>query len=375
MKIRCDRAELSECLGDLLGIIPVTQVLKPIFTEFHLRTEDGRVVVQATDLEMGARIVLERVEVAEEGELAVPGSRFYSLLRDLSEKQVTLEALSGGRGLMLAWGDSNVVKILGQDPREFPEVAVAQEGQHVQVPRETFLEVIRRVGIAASRDQTRYQLMGVYFEIEGERLTLTATDGKRLTHDYLRIQNPHGITVRAIAPNRAVDVFGKVLAHGAPDFQLLIEEPNIHVQLDRGQVVAKVIEGIFPDYQVALSAPIKMRVAAKRQELLAATKMASLMMDKLTAAVTFSFTEESVSLRTESSEVGESRISIPIQLEGEPFETRLNPAYLMDALRAVSEEDLRIEFSDPRRPAVIRGGLHYRHLVMPVVIDDGGARA
>src|SRR3989442_13996453 len=96
MKVRCDRNELSECLGDILGIVGAAQTTKPIFQDFHLKTEDTFLIVEVTDLDMGAKVRLERVEVEEGGEIALPATRFYSVLREVPERSVILETLSDG---------------------------------------------------------------------------------------------------------------------------------------------------------------------------------------------------------------------------------------------------------------------------------------
>jgi DNA polymerase III subunit beta len=302
----------------------------------------------------------------EEGELALPASRFYSIVREMPDKSLIIEQLSGGRGAMLR-ASGYEFKILGEDPREFPEIPVLSKDGAVSIPREPFIEILRRVAVAASRDVSRFQLMGVYFELEGEKLIFTATDGKRLTNDFLRIENPAGLERSAIVPNRVVDVLLKVLAQGEADFLLSMQDPNLHVDFGRGQLTAKLIEGLYPDYRVAIPQEVKVRVTAKRIDLLHAAKSAALMTDKLTASVNFQFQEGKASLNTQASDIGESRIEVPISLQGDPLEVRFNPAYFIDALRCLIEEEIQIEFFDAEKPGAVRGGQHYRHLVMPVV--------
>jgi DNA polymerase-3 subunit beta len=331
-----------------------------------METQDGRLVIQATDLDIGARIWLDRVEVVEPGQMAVPAARVSSLVRELPEKQVVLRALPEGRGAILQ-AQSCEFKLLGDDPGEFPQGPDFENDNAFTVMREKFVESLRRVCVAASRDLTRQQLTGVFFEVEGEKLKLTATDGKRLTNDVQRIDNPKNLERKAIIPNRAVDILLKVLLQGEPTVSMVIEDPNLQVSFGRGDLTAKVVEGRYPDYQVALSQKINIKATAKRSELISATKTAALMTDKQTATVLYSFGDGKVSLSTQASDIGESRIEVPIKLEGESVELRFNPTYFLDALRCLSDEELRMEFTDGEKPAVVRGGQHYRHLVMPLV--------
>lgn len=368
MKVRCDRNQLAESLSSVLGIVPATQAMKPIFQDFYIKTEDGHLVVEASDLDIGARIRLERVEVEEGGELALPAQRFYSIVREIPDKHVILEALEDGRGAKVSASGYDF-KMLGEDPREFPRVPeFATEGA-LQVTREKFVEMLRRVAIAASRDAARFQLTGVFFEVKGEKLILTATDGKRLTNDHMRIENPQGIDSSAIVPNQVVDVLLKVLAQGDTEISLVIGEPNFQVSFGRGELTAKVVQGTYPDYQQALPKETQIRVTAKRADFLSAARSAALMTDKQTATVSFLFEDGKAVLSTQARDIGESKIEVPIALEGESLEVRYNPAYFIDALRCLTEEEVRIEFFDAEKPGALRGGQHYRHLVMPLVTD------
>jgi len=369
MKVRCDRNELAQCLSDVLGIVPATQaqVLKPIFRDFHLRTEETFLFVEATDLDVGARIRLDRVEVLAQGEVALPAVRFSSLVKEIPDNSVTLEALKDGRGAVVN-ASGYEFKLLGEDPGEFPEAPTFQNETACSVSREKLIEALRRVAIASCREASRFQLMGVYFEVEGDKLILTATDGKRLTNDQLRISNPQGIRATAIVPNRVIDVLLKVLADGEENVSMVVGDPNFQVSFGRGELTAKVIQGSFPDYRLALQQKISSRVTAKKSEFLAATRSAALMTDKETATVGYKFEAGKAFLTTKVSDIGESRIEVPVTLEGGPIEVRYNPMYLIDALRSVTEEEVRLEFSDSDKPSTVRGGQHYRHLVMPVVI-------
>lgn len=366
MKVRCDRSELAECLGDVLGIVPASQAQKPIFLDFHLKTEDARLTVEATDLEMAARISLERVEVLDTGEVALPALRLSSLIREIPDKTVHIEALEGGRGATVR-AEGYEFKLLGEDPAEFPQVPAFSQEKAFSVPREKFVESLRRVGIAACRDLARYQLNGVFFEVEGEKLTLTATDGKRLTHDYIRIENPNKIEANAIVPNRVVDVLLKVLAQGDPTVSLVVGDPDVQASFGRGQVTAKVIQGRFPDYKVALPTKVNVRATAKKQDFLVAARTAALMTNKETATVSFKFTPDKAYLSTQATDIGESRIELPLTLEGESLEMRFNPTYFIDALRCLTEDEVRLEFLNAERPVALRSGQHYRHFVMPIV--------
>lgn len=367
MKFRCDRNELAECLGDVLGIIPATQAAKPIFLDFHLIAGPSGLQIEATDLDMAARMHLERVEVLEPGGLALPAVRLHSLVREIPDRSVMVEGFPDGRGAALRAGGFEF-KLLGDDPREFPELPSPATQGVVRASREKFLEMLRRVAVASSRDSSRFQLTGVFFEVDGDTLTLTATDGKRLTNDSMSVTNPSRVTASAIVPNRVVDVLLKALSSGTEEFEFVLGDPNFQASFGRGALIGKVIQGSYPDYHPAIDDQVQARVIAKRNDLLAATKTAALMTDKNTATVLFRFEETRVCLSTKATEIGESKIEVAIQLEGAPFEVRYNPTFFLDALRSLPDDEVKIEFSHPDRPGAVRDSMNYRHLVMPLVL-------
>ncbi len=373
MKVRCDRSELSEALGALSGIIPAAQTPKPILLNFHLTAENDQLHVEAMDLDMGSRLTIERAEVSEPGEVTAPAARFASLVRELPDREVQLDGLEGGRGLTVQT-DGFELRVLGDDPAEFPRLSSFSGEGARSIDRDEFIESLRRVAVASSHDPARYQLTGVLFEFEEDQLILTATDGKRLTNDRVRIVEGEGEPVAAIVPNRAVDTILKVVAQGTPRFDLSLSENEVQVGFGRGHLSAKLIQGKFPDYRWIMDQQSNLKVMAKRADLLAAVKAASLMTDKETSTISFRFEDSILRLQTKASNIGESNIEVPVEAQGEEaVEIRFNPNYFLDALRCVPEDELRFEFGGGSKPGTLRGRRSYRHLIMPLV-NDGPAK-
>ncbi|MEM7231856.1 MAG: DNA polymerase III subunit beta [Planctomycetota bacterium] len=365
MKIHCDKTELAERLQGVGNIVASASTPKPILRDFLLIAENDEFRVEATDLDISARVTIERVEIQEEGRVAVDASRLLSLVREVPGNSIGLESTED-QALQLKT-EGYEFRLLADDPLEFPEIQRFEIDSALDFPREKFLEMLRRVGVAACRDSSRYQLTGVFFEIEGEKLSMTATDGKRLTHDVLRIDNPQNLAITAIVPNRAVDSLIKVLGAGDDTVRVALGETEIQVNFGYGELSAKLIEGTYPDYQAAIPTERRSKVLARRQELLSAVRSASLVADRETSTIVFRFENDALVLESQASDIGESHIQIPSALEGEPIEIRFNPVFFIDALRTVNEEQIRLEFCGPERPGTIRGGVHYRHMLMPLV--------
>jgi DNA polymerase-3 subunit beta len=374
MKVRCDRGEMLEKLGVLAGVVPSISP-KPILYDFLLRTSEGCLDVEATDLEMAGRVRVERVEVMEEGKLALPAAKLLSIVREIPDQAAGIfierSGVEHSAGLN---AEGYAFKLLGNDPEEFPHIGEVEVGKFLEVSREDFVRSLRRVAIAASRDPTRYQLGGVFFEVGEGKLTLTATDGKRLTNDMVRVEGDLQEQVEAIVPNRAVDAIVKMLHSPGTSsleerFFLGFTHTDLVVKTGSSQLHAKLIEGKYPNYRNALPASARVKVKVKRNELLSAARSAQLMTDEKTSTVIFRFGEGGLVIWSQAKDVGETRIEVKAEVEQGPLEIRFNPGYLIDALRAIDDEEVRIELQDSDRPGVLRGGSHYRHMVMPLVLE------
>jgi DNA polymerase-3 subunit beta len=372
MRIRCDRGEMVEKLSVIAGIVP-TNTPKPILFDFHFQTKDGNLEVEATDLEVAGRIRIERVEVMEPGRLALPAVKLLSILREIpaGTAGITYTEIPEMRGVDLQ-ADGYEFKLFGNDPEEFPKMAEIQPGKEIQVNRGLFSQTLKRVAIASSRDPTRYQLCGVFFEIKAGKLTLTATDGKRLTNDYFKVDDEQKVEITAIVPNRAVDAILKMIGHAKDSeekFALGFTDTDVVVKTEMGQLNARLIEGTYPNYRNALPMDCPVKVKAKKTDLMAAAKSALVMTDDITSTVVFRFEDDGLRIFSQAKDVGETKIQIKASVEKGPLEIRFNPTYFIDALRAIDDEEIRIEFQSEDRPGVIRGGQHYRHMIMPLVFE------
>jgi len=363
---------MVEKLGVIAGIVPSNSP-KPILYDFFIKTREGCLEIEANDLEVAGLIRIERVEVMEEGSLALPANRLLSILREIpaSTTGITLEGVPEMQGAGLK-ANGYEFKLFGNDPDEFPRIIELETRKPLEVIRETFSQSLRRVAVATCRDPSRYQLGGVFFEIRDKKLTFTATDGKRLTNDFFKVDCEDDVA--AIVPNRAVDAILKILSSssmgGEEKFTLGFTDTDVVVKTEMSQLNAKLIEGTFPNYRNALKQNVQVKVKALKSDLLSASKSAQLMTDDLTSTVIFRFDSEGLTIFSQAKDIGETRIHIKAEVENGPLEIRFNPSYVIDAIRCVDEDEVRIEFESGERPGIIRGGMHYRHMIMPLVLEN-----
>jgi DNA polymerase-3 subunit beta len=370
MKISCEKNELFECLQSTAAITGGGPTTKPILRNCLLVADGGGVRIEVTDLDVSARLHLERQEVDGKGKLTLPAARLLSLVREVPGNRVVIEAMEDGKGATIcSEGGEYSFKLLGESADEFPEVRSFAGENAFELTAGKFSEMLRRVAVASSRDASRYQLTGVFCEIEGKNLKMTATDGKRLTTDEMEIENSGSKTISGIIPNRAADVMVKVLSQGSENIKLALEEIEVQMSFVGGELIAKLVEGTFPEYKSAIPSDVTTKVTADRGELVAAVRSASLVTDKETETVIFRFKGKEVELESKGSDIGESKIRVGVEMDGDGVEIRFNPTYFVDALRTIDTEQVRMEFYGPERPGAIIGEPNYRHYLMPLVVN------
>lgn len=364
MHITLPRAALAAALTALSNVVGSRNAPRPILADVLVRADHSGITATANDLDIAGTLALQGAVYAP-GEAAIPAARLASIVREIPGDELELEAAEGGKVHLCAPGYA--LTLLGDDPNEYPALEVPA-GERTSLPREGFAAALRRVSSAAAQDVGRYQLTGVFFEEIGGCLALTATDGKRLAHE--RTPYPACAGLRTIAPNRAVAAILSFLSACDDDEIALSSSPQaVGVFTRPGHLYARSIEGSYPDYTVAIpkADAIRTRVEMPVKDLTSAVRAASLVTDRESATVALTISEGSVAISSRASDIGESRIEVRADVEGEALEIRFNPVYLLAALKTLDGERVRVELAGSDRPgAMVEGG--YRHLCMPLVV-------
>ena len=206
MKLNCHRSSLLSALQIVAGVVP-SRTPKEVLKNIKLQVDGNTTVLIGTDQEVGIRHEVHNVETDSTGEVLLPTTRVISILRELNDDEVTLEATE--RSLIIKGGQSEF-SLSTEDPLEFPPVAGFQDQNYFTVPAAALKEMIRRTIFATDSESTRYALGGVLLELTPERATLAATDSRRLavvTHVRWRDQHREhdaGCSFKSDAVDRAV---------------------------------------------------------------------------------------------------------------------------------------------------------------------------
>jgi DNA polymerase-3 subunit beta len=364
LKLSCSRDELVHALG-LVGRAVSTRASVQILSGISLRGEEASLELAATDMEMSLRMSIG-VEVEEDGAVVVPGRLLGDIVRLLPPGQLGLEyKVEDGMVLLTAGSSSYRLNTYAVD--DFPRLPVVEREQLLALNREALLETVAKVGRAASRDESRPVLTGILVRLEGQTLTMAATDSYRLSVKETALPVPSERELEAIVPARALTELGRIAQASTADTLLLDGQGNqVVFGIDDVWLSARRIDGQFPNYRQLRPESFEVEMRLPRVELLDAVRRAGVLAQR-NSPLRLRFEDGSLTIQAHTQDVGEAYETLPIAYSGDVLEIGFNPDFLRDGLESVAEDDVRLRLISPLRPGLISGsGEDFWYLIMPI---------
>lgn len=370
MKIRVERDTLADAVAWAARILPQKAQL-PVLAGLRLdATGDGGLRLSGFDYEVSAEAQLD-VTVAEAGAALVPGRLLADITRSLPDQPVDL-ATDGSRAQLTCGTARFTLPTLPLD--EYPSLPSMPEVAGT-IGSDAFAAAVGSVAIAAGRDDTLPVLTGVRIEIDGEEVTLAATDRYRLAVRTLRWKpvDP-SLQATALVPARTLAEAAKSLTSGAEVTLALAAagtgEGLLGLSGGSRRTTTRLLDGEFPKYRSLLPDSFNASAGIEAAALTDAVRRVSLVASR-TSPVRLSFSEGGVVLEAGGLDEAEAAEALPASFEGDPLTIAFNPTYLLDGLGAIDSDEARLSFTGPTKPAVLTGKAgedtgDYRYLLMPV---------
>jgi DNA polymerase-3 subunit beta len=371
MKLSVLQENLSHGLTTVARAVSPRSTL-PVLANILVATEDGRLRLTGTNLELGITCWIG-AKVAEEGATTVPARTFVDLVNTLPADRVEMELTLRTQTLNVRAGafDNNIKCI---DAQEFPPMPPADLGEGILLEMQDLREMISQVAFAASSDDARPVLSGVLVEIDGARLTLAAADGFRLSVRRADLSAPVSSPLRAIVPARALAELARI----SSDEQIhMLLPPGRGQVIFRGrdiELVSQLIEGAFPDYQGIIPSSHTNRTVLSTAGFLKACKAADIFAREAAHSARLKIAPGSelepgrVEVTATAAETGSNEVIVDATVDGEPIEIAFNVRFLVDVLSVINSPDVALETSGPAAPGVIKpvGRDDFLHVVMPM---------
>ena len=340
----------------------------PVLANVLLRTEDAGLKLTATNLEIGITYWVPG-KIETDGATTVPARLLTDLVNSLpASEKVDLE-LQGADTLHIRAGRF-ATHVKGIDADEFPTIQTAGERPTTRVSQKVLKRALDETAFAAASDEARPILTGVLARFEGSRLTLAAADNYRIAVRTIDILDPVEAAA-VVIPARALNELGRILADTDDPVELVLAQAKNQVlfHLEGVDIVSRLIDGQFPNYQQVLPAAHTTRAEIDREELLRAVRPAALIASSSANIVKLQVGGDGQGVVvTATAEVGDYTGDVEASVEGDATTIAFNARYLNDVLSNVHADRFALELNGPLSPGVFRpvGDDDYVHVVMPV---------
>lgn len=371
MKISCDREQLLQAFQTVATVAPARSP-KPILQNVKLDASEGQATLMATDLEIGIRHQVTGVDIQSPGVVVLSVARFGSILRESTDETIHIE--SDGQGVVIR-GERSQFRLTAEDPAEFPHVSNFDETSFHEISARLLRELIHRTEFSTDNESSRYALGGVKLEFEEGEVTAIGTDGRRLakmTGPIISSGKPVGDQQVTIVPTRAMQLIHRAIAPNDAEVQVALKGNEILVHTQRATISSRLLEGRFPDWKKVFpdtsQSDVKLELAVGATH--SAVRQAAIVVSEESRGVDFTFGEGMLVLSGRAAEVGQSRVELPINYDGQELTITLDPRFVIDFLKVLDADKTFIfEVKDAESAAVCRTDDGYGYVIMPLARD------
>lgn len=364
MKFSVSKDKLLEGLQTVQNVVS-TRTTLPILSNVLLQAENGQIRLTTTDLDVAVQGTVE-AEVERPGTTTLPARRLATIVRELPANDIAIEVDSKNQATIRS--GPSFFKVFGLPEEEFPPFPKFENAKVFNIKQKDLRNGLKKTGYAISTDETRYVLNGILCSFKDNRLTLVATDGRRLALAEIELEFPTSQEVDFIVPAKAVTELQRLLSDDG-EMKLSVTENQVSFDLNGSLLVSKLIEGNYPNYRQVIPAETKERITLERELFLNTVHRVSLLASDKSNSVKLVFSKNNIDVQANTPEVGESRESLAVQYKGKEFSVAFNPEFLMAPLRNLPNEEVFLDLTDEMSPGVIKIPEPFLYVLMPMRIS------
>jgi DNA polymerase-3 subunit beta len=361
MKFSVSKDKMLEGLSIVQNVVS-TRTTLPILSNVLLQASDGEIRLTTTDLDVGVRGSVE-AQVERTGATTLPARKLFSIVKELPAAEIYFEVDS--KNLASIRSGPSYFKINGLPEEEFPPLARFDEAKVFTIAQKQLKDGLKKTSYAISTDETRYVLNGTLFSFKENKLTLVATDGRRLALVDLELEFPRSQELDIIVPTKAVTELQRMLRDEG-DAKISIGENQIAFELNRTLLVSKLIEGNYPNFRQVIPPEAKERITLERETFLTAVRRVAILSSEKSNSVRLNFSKGNIDIAANTPDVGEAKESLPVMYKGRDLSIAFNPEFLMAPLRNLSTDEVYLDLIDEMSPGVIKIAGPFLYVLMPM---------
>lgn len=347
MKLKITRDNLQQGLAAVSASIP-TRTTLPVLSNILIEAGPDGVTMSGTDLDIAVSVHVP-AEVESEGALTVPAKKLQELARELPEHPVRLAAK--GDRLELVCGRASF-RLNGMARDEFPTFPAVDFTESWKVPGMVLQELIRQTSFAVSTEESRPILNGVLWQLEEQRMRMVATNGHRLARLTVAVDGPGSGREDLIIPPKALAQVERLFS-GDVEIEIARSENHLGFRHDGTQVFTRLIEGPYPNYEQVIPRDNDKLMMADKNLLSQALRRMAVVASDQTHRVRLGFSTDTLRFSVETPDLGEAHEELEVEYKGEALDIGFNAAYLLEVLRYIPSDEVKVSFKAPERAATI----------------------
>lgn len=364
MKFSVSKEKLLAGLQTVQNVVS-TRTTLPILSNVLLRAADGQVRLTTTDLDVGVSGSID-AQVDKEGSTTLPARRLATIVRELPAAEVQVEVDS--KNIASIRCGQSFFKILGLPEEEFPPLSRFDEAKTFTFPQQALRDALKKTSYAISTDETRYVLNGILFSFKDNKLTMVATDGRRLALIDLELEFPRSQEADIIVPTKCVTELSRLLGDEG-DVKMSVSENQVAFEIGGTLLVSKLIEGNYPNYRQVIPGEAKERIALERELFFNAVHRVSLLSSEKSNSVKLTFSKNNLKITANTPDVGEANEELAVAYKGRDLSIAFNPEFLQAPLRNLSNDEVFLDLIDEMSPGVIKIQSPFLYVLMPMRIS------
>ncbi len=364
MKIKVNKEAMIDCLQKVQSVINPRNAL-PVLSNVLMKAQKGKLELTATDMSLTVRATLD-ADVAEAGTTTLPAKRIFGVFRELSVDEAEMEV--SDQNVASIQAGSSYFRIHGISEADYPNLPEMADPKAYVIDQAAFRNMLKLTSYAASVDANRPLLNGVLLSFKAGKLSVVATDSRRLALVEHEVEFPADAEMDLIVPLKTVEELLRTLAETGT-VRILATAKQIAFEFDRILIVSKLVEGTYPNFRQVIPQANGERVAMERETLLTAVRRTSQLVIDAVSGVKLTFTKNRLEILATAPEIGEARETMDVKYKGPDIAISFNPAFLMDPLKALTTDEVYLDLLDDTSPGVLRSSISFVYVLMPIRVS------
>ena len=364
MKLVIGKNAVMSGLQMVHGVVNVRPTL-PVLSNVLLEAKENKLWMTTTDMEVTMRCVVE-AQIGKSGATTIPARRLLSIVRELPADNIEID-VDDKNAASITCG-SAFFKINGLPDDEFPATPKNEDGHTFTLEQKILKDMLQKTFYAASTDETRFILNGTLMSFKANKVTLVATDGRRLALTEHEIEFPKESECEVIVPTKAINELIRILKDEGV-VKIHAGKNQATFEMDDVILITKLIDGTYPNFRQVIPGQCEQRIAVEREVVLTALKRVALLTSEKSSSIKLTFGKNKLKISASSPDVGEAHESVPIKYNAKEIQVAFNPEYIMEPLRNLANDEIYVELTDELSPGVIKCDIPFIYVLMPMRIS------